>query len=290
MAEPARWGLRRTLLDAMDRLKLARPAVRLYELALAARSGLSRGRVEETGGLPLPPARLRAQIGPLHADADFFLRSGRRHADLIRDLLRENGSSIEELDALLDWGCGCGRVLRHWSELSGTRRGCDIDARMVEWCQANLPFAEVAVTELAPPLPYPDASFDLVYAFSVFTHLAEDLQHAWIRECLRVLRPEGYLLLSTLGEYYASLDRLTESERRSFADGDVVVLYEQSAGTSLCSAYHPPEYVHRQLAADFELVSFRPAGDDGRHDIHLLRKAPTRRRRYQGGGLRPSPV
>jgi SAM-dependent methyltransferase len=273
MAEPARWGLRRTLLDAMDKLRLARPAVRAYELALAARSGLSRRRIDEADGLPLPPARLRVQIGPLHADPDFFLTSGRRHADLIRELLRESGSSVDEVDALLDWGCGCGRVLRHWAGLEGTRaHGCDIDPRMVEWCRANLPFADVAVTELEPPLPYPDGSFGLVYAFSVFTHLAEDLQHAWIAECLRVLRPEGYLLLSTLGDYYASLDRLTESERRSFGDGEVVVLYEQSAGTSLCSAYHPPEYVHRKLAADFELVSFRPAGDDGRHDIHLLRK------------------
>jgi SAM-dependent methyltransferase len=261
------------LLDALAKVHLARPAVRLYELLLAARSGFSRDHVEEAGGLPLPPARLRAQIGPLHADADFFLSSGRRHAELIRDLLRENGSSVDELDALLDWGCGCGRVLRHWSELPRTRvHGCDIDPRMVEWCRANLPFAEVGVTQLAPPLPHPDATFDLVYAFSVFTHLAEDLQHAWIGECLRVLKPEGYLLLSTLGEYYASLDRLNEAERRSFAEGDVVVLYEHSAGTSLCSAYHPPEYVHSRLAADFELVSFRPAGDDGRHDIHLLRK------------------
>jgi hypothetical protein len=30
--------------------------------------------------------------------------------------------------------------------------------------------------------------------------------------------------------------------------------------------------VHERLGADFELVAFRPAGDDGRHDIHLLRK------------------
>ena len=273
MSEPARWGLRRTLLDAMDKVHLARPAVRLYELALAARSQLLRRQPAEADGLPLPPARLRAQIGPLHADGDFFLRSGRHHADLVRELLRESGSSIDEIDALLDWGCGCGRVLRHWSGLSRTRvHGCDIDARMVDWCRANLPFAEVRTTELEPPLPYAAASFDLVYAFSVFTHLAEDLQHAWIGECLRVLRPDGYFLLSTLGEHYASLDRLTEAERQAFAEGDVVVLYEQSAGTSLCSAYHPPDYVHRKLAADFELVSFRPAGDDGRHDIHLLQK------------------
>ncbi len=257
----------------MDKLHLARPAVRLYELALATRSSLRPNGSAQAGGLPLPSARLRTQIGPLHADAAFFVSSGRRHADLIRDLLRENGSSIEELDAILDWGCGCGRVLRHWSELSRTRVcGCDIDPKMVEWCRANLPFAEVTRTGMAPPLPYPDATFGLVYAFSVFTHLTEELQHQWIRECLRVLEPEGYLLLSTLGEYYASLERLSESERRSFSEGEVVVLYERSAGTSLCSAYHPPDYVHRRLAADFEVVAFRPAGDDGRHDIHLLRK------------------
>jgi SAM-dependent methyltransferase len=273
MAEPARWGLRRTVLDAMDRLHLARPAVRLYELALAARSDLRRNGTSAPDGLPLPPARLRAQIGPLHADAAFFLESGRSHAQLIRDLLAESGTPVEELDALLDWGCGCGRVLRHWAGLPETRvAGCDIDPRMIDWCRENLPFANVAVTQLQPPLPYPDSTFGLVYAFSVFTHLAEELQHAWIRECFRVLTPGGLLLLSTLGEYYASLDRLNESERRSFANGDVVVLYERSAGTSLCSAYHPPEYVHQRLGADFELVSFRPAGDDGRHDIHLLRK------------------
>jgi SAM-dependent methyltransferase len=274
MAEPARWGLRRTLLDAMDRLHVARPAVRLYELALAARARLvGKDADEAADGLPLPPARLRAQIGPLHADAPFFLRSGRRHAELIRDLLRENGTPVEELGAILDWGCGCGRVLRHWAGLAGPRvHGCDIDPRMVEWCCTNLPFAEATTTELTPPLPYPDSTFGLVYAFSVFTHLPAELQHAWIRECFRVLAPDGFLLLSTLGEYYASLDRLTESERRTFAAGDVVVLYERSAGTSLCSAYHPPEYVHRNLAAAFELLAFRPAGDEAGHDIHLVRK------------------
>ena len=42
------------------------------------------------------------------------------NADLIRDVLRDDGSTIEELEVLLDWGCGCGRVLRHWSGLQRT--------------------------------------------------------------------------------------------------------------------------------------------------------------------------
>jgi SAM-dependent methyltransferase len=274
VAEPAPWGLRRTLLDLTDKLHLARPVVRGYELALAARSGLRRdGEGLADDGLALPPARLRVQAGPRHADARFFLRSGRDHAELIRSLLAEGGNPVESLPAMLDWGCGCGRVLRHWSSLPKTQvYGCDINPRMVGWCRDNLPFAEVEFNDVSPPLTYDDTSFDLVYAFSVMTHLPVELQHGWMRECRRVLKPGGYLLLTTLGAYYLTRNRLSEAERQRFLDGDVVVLYEGSPGTSLCSAYHPPEYVQHELAADFELVTFRPAADDGRHDIHLLRK------------------
>jgi SAM-dependent methyltransferase len=264
--------LRRRILNLLDTLHLARPAVRTYELLLAARSRFG-SRAEMTEGLPLPPASLRAQIGPRHADAGFFLRSGKQHADLVRDVLREQGTEVEDLGALLDWGCGCGRVLRQWSGLSGVRVfGCDINPKMVAWCAANLDFAEVSVTELEPPLPYADSTFDLIYAFSVFTHLSEQLQQEWMSECLRVLRPEGYLLMSTMGEYYLGLQRLTGAEQQAFANGELVVLYERSAGTSLCSAYHPPAYVRTKLAADFEAVDFRPAVEGGRHDLHLLRK------------------
>jgi SAM-dependent methyltransferase len=254
-------------------LHLARPAVRVYELALAARSGRASRDAQDTDGIPLPPARLRAQAGPRHADARYFLDSGRHHADLIRDLLEQNGTSIEDLESILDWGCGCGRILRHWSDLRHTRVcGCDINPRMVGWCNENLRFAEAALNDLDPPLPYDQSTFDLVYALSVITHLPEELQHAWVAECLRVLKPGGFLLFSTLGEYYLSLKRLTTSERARFASGNVVVLYQGAPGTSLCSAYHPPEYVHRNLGAAYELVAFRPATDDGRHDMHLFRK------------------
>jgi SAM-dependent methyltransferase len=272
--EPAFWGIRRRALDLLDRAHLARPAVRLYERGLAAASHLRRATIEPPDGLPLPPAGLRAQVGPRHADADFFLRSGREQAEIVRTLVGEDGAAPENFDALLDWGCGCGRILRNWSQLSPRTRiaGCDIDSKMVDWCNRNLRFTDVVVNELAPPLPYPDSSFDLVYAFSVMTHLNENLQKAWSAECFRVLKPRGYFLFSTMGKHYLSLGRLNEAERREFERGNVVVLYEQAPGTSLCSAYHPPKYVREQLAAQFEFVSFRPAVDYGRHDVHLFRK------------------
>jgi SAM-dependent methyltransferase len=261
------------MLDLFDKAHLARPAVRAYELALAVKSAPAARQVRDDTGLPVPPARLRVQVGPLHADAEFFLRSGEHNTELVRSLLGEQGTAVEELSGLLDWGCGCGRVLRHWASLDAVHvHGCDIDSRMVAWCSENLPFAEVTVNALTPPLPYEDSTLDLIYAFSVMTHLSEELQHEWLRDLHRVLRPGGYLLFSTLGEYYASRDRLTPAERESFEQGHLIVLYERSAGTSLCSAYHPPDYVPRELARDFDHVAFRAAADDGGHDIHLLRK------------------
>jgi SAM-dependent methyltransferase len=261
------------MLDQLDKVHLARPATQLYELALATKSTLARHGPRSQDGLPLPPALLRTQIGPLHADASVFLRSGQQHAQLIRDLLEQDGTSLEELDAILDFGCGCGRVLRHWVGLGQVQVfGCDVNPKMVEWCRANLPFVRATVNAESPPFPYASASFDLVYAFSVFTHLTEAAQRSWVDECFRVLRPQGYLLLSTLGEHYAALDRLTASERDSFLRGELVVLYEGSSGTSLCSAYHPSAYVRARLASDFDFVACREAADDGRHDLHLFRK------------------
>ena len=78
--------------------------------------------------------------------------------------------------------------------------------------------------------------------------------------------------MSTMGEYYLSRERLSAKEQEAFRRGELVVLYERSAGTSLCSAYHPPAYVHENLAKDFELTAFRPSADAGPHDIHFLRK------------------
>ena len=260
---------RNATLRALDRMSLLAPVYRAYERMRAVRAS---EHWEDAADLPVPPPRLRVEVAGT-PEVEWFLESGRRQAEIVRSAADRNGAPLESAGRMLDFGCGCGRVLRHWHELDRTRvHGCDIDPRMVAWCAENLPFAQVTVNALSPPLPYEDSSFGLVHAFSVMTHLSEELQHAWLKELRRILRPGGYFLFSTLGEYYASRNRLSAAERDAFANGDLVVLYERSAGTSLCSAYHPPEYVRHTLARDLEHVTFRASADDGRHDIHLLRK------------------
>lgn len=187
------------------------------------------------------------------ADAGWFLSSGRAGYDAIVEHV-----PLAELDAVLDFGCGCGRVTRWWSDFAGAVAGSDLSAPAVDWCRRNLPFGRFEQNGLAPPLAFPDASFDLVYALSVFTHLTAELQLAWRDELRRVLRPGGRLLVTTHGRSY--LPRLEPAERERFEAGKLVVRWGDLPGTNLCSAYHPERYLRETFADGFELVTFEPEG------------------------------
>jgi SAM-dependent methyltransferase len=201
------------------------------------------------------------------ADGDWFLRSGRAAYDAIAASVPLDGA-----DAVLDFGCGCGRVLRYWSGHTGTVAGSDRDAGAVDWCRGNLTFAQVERNGLGPPLAYPDESFDLVYALSVFTHLTAELQTAWRDELRRVLRPGGRLLVTTHGNSY--LPRLEGDERARFERGELVVRWGDLPGSNLCSAYHPEHYVRTTLAQGFELATIEPEGARGNptQDLIVLRR------------------
>ena len=161
--------------------------------------------------------------------------------------------------SLLDFGCGCGRVLRHWAGLEGPAiHGSDYNERLVGWCAANLPFVTASVNELAPPLRYEDGQFDLVYAISVFTHLPHDLERAWIDELSRITAPGGLLLLTTHGDSYA--DRLDADERATYDSGEPVVRWPGVAGSNLCTTFHPESYIRTRLAPGLELLEHTPDG------------------------------
>jgi SAM-dependent methyltransferase len=265
-----RWTLKRPIAELLRRLGLLERAFRLYESLLAREWRDAKGAEAAPDGLPVPPRELRVRAGPAAADVGFFLDTGARDLEMIVAALRSDGAEVERSRAVLDFGCGCGRVLRHWRRFEGPEiHGCDLSEEQIDWCRRNLTFARFARNELKPPLEHAGDAFDLVYAFSVFTHLPEELQLAWMDELFRVIRPDGYLLISTHGEPY--LDRLTRAEREQFASGRQVVLYKEGAGTGLCSTYTPAGYVERVLGRSFRYVSFMPTGASGQ-DAHLMQK------------------
>jgi SAM-dependent methyltransferase len=183
-------------------------------------------------------------------------------AQAVRELLAAGGRPIEQCRAILDFGCGCGRVLRQWKDLAGTAfYGTDLNAEGVQWCREQLPFASVSVNSSEPPTSFADESFDAIYAFSVLTHMPADIQRRWLQEFRRVLKSGGLLIFSTHGSYYAP--RLSNKDRQRFLDGKLVVRFASAAGSNLCNTYHPETFVRRELAPGWEIAAFTPEGARG---------------------------
>jgi SAM-dependent methyltransferase len=254
--------VKRRLLRLLERARLLGPAFRGWE----AWRSLRGGRRIVVDGPPLPSRRLMVRVAGT-ADADWFVRGGRAGYDAIAA-----HAPLDEIRSVLDFGCGCGRVIRWWHDFPGDVAGSDIDPHAIAWCRRNLPFARFETNGLAPPLAFADGSFDLVYALSVFTHLTADLQLAWRDELRRVLRPGGLLLLTTHGRSY--LPRLDDEERTRFEHGELVVRWGDLPGTNLCSAYHPEAYLRGAFADGFAFAGLEPEGARGNptQDLVLLRR------------------
>lgn len=102
---------------------------------------------------------------------------------------------------VLDFGCGSGRVLRQY--LGEAQRaefwGCDIDGPSIAWLAENLsPPLHCFQNGREPPLRFEEGSLDLIWAMSVFTHIEN--WSPWLLEMHRVLRADGILIASFLGE------------------------------------------------------------------------------------------
>jgi len=264
------------LTRALHTIGLLGLAFRFFENArafIAEVSYLWRPKTQKgPDGLPMPSPKLILLVSG-HSNAERFWTEGRRAFQSICYILSRNGLDIQNFQSILDFGCGCGRVIRHFYPwYNGDLYGTDYNIALIQWCQRNLPFAQFAINNLEPPLPFLENKFDLVYALSVFTHLSEPLQSLWMREMFRVLMPGGYLILTTHGAGY--LDIMTPHERNMFQEGRLVVRYEEYSGMNLCASFHPFKYVKEVLCHEFVLIDFLPEGawGNGRQDIYLLKK------------------
>lgn len=228
-----------------------------------------------SGQPPVPPAKLIHLVAG-HRSASAFLAGGRSASEAIRANLARNDLRIEEFNHVLDFGCGVGRIIRHWNSSNGpVLHGTDYNPDLIEWCRKNLK-PEFQVNTLSGNLPFDADSFDFIYCFSVFTHLKEPLQFHWIDELSRVLRPGGYLYMTTHGKHY--LPELNATEQEQFRNGELVVREQALSGSNFCAVFHPPKYVRETLARSLTLMDFIECGakGDSMHDVHLLRKPPVK--------------
>lgn len=183
-----------TLRAAVKRL-LPRP------LRQAARSLLwSIGDVRyrrRTGERGFPPAYLRVKVcGSI--PIEYYLSTQEPYVQALLAALARVAADPTQFSDVLDFGCGCGRVLLPLRKHLPQARfyGADSDAALIRWSRKHIPDAQFTHNGPEPPLPYADASFDLIYGLSVFTHLDERLQFLWLAELRRVARPGAILILT----------------------------------------------------------------------------------------------
>lgn len=101
---------------------------------------------------------------------------------------------------ILDYGCGWGRIMRLMYRFSDPSRiyGVDPWPSSLEAARASRVRGHLARCDEVPrDLPFPGVTFDLAYAFSVFTHLSERTAAA-VLEAIRPRLSAGGLLVLTV--------------------------------------------------------------------------------------------
>jgi SAM-dependent methyltransferase len=136
----------------------------------------------------------------------FVGKSGLRsmeEAFLIYKLLKTRAALTRETK-VLDFGVGYGRILRLFVKDVDPANlyGVDVDRSILD--DATRLGVEGTLLQIEPidTLPFPNAFFDIAYAFSVFSHLPPDYAHHWLNELMRSIRPGGLLLITTMTDHF----------------------------------------------------------------------------------------
>lgn len=184
-----------------------------------------------------------------HTSFALYWHSGQKTAAALAALIDKHVRN--DRPRVADWGCGLARVLRHLPDRYEPT-GFDYNMKAIEWCADHIHGPAFFHNSLAPPLPASAASFDAVYALSVFTHLSEEAHRAWIADIARVLAPGGIFL----GAFHMqpSPGQLLPQEQVRFDDGELVVRGRVKEGSRTYVAYHPESYLRHKLLHGFEIL------------------------------------
>jgi SAM-dependent methyltransferase len=244
---------------------------------------------------PFPPLEIRQYTAA--AELEFFLWTGVVDMQLMLALYDEfRGTTSVPCPAVLDFGCGCGRMLRfvsghpeHWAAY-----GCDVKAANADWCRDNLAGAKVTHNNVLPPLPYPNKTFDLIFSLSIFTHLPEKNAILWLDEMHRILAPQGLFIATTHGfpalniikgsavhQQMFKMDRArTETlieelpeKKYIFLHYDENLLAAAQAGEEYGNTFIHPSYIEQRWDdRRFKFLRHLPAGLRGWQDVVVLQR------------------
>ena len=213
---------------------------------------------------------------------DATLQDAFRIYSLIKNVVEANYRKLADCDRILDFGCGWGRIIPFFLRDLAPEKiwGIDCMPEAIKLCTSRNRWCQFQQVPTMPPTDLKAGTFDVVYAYSVFSHLSEAHQ-AWLNEFHRVLKPGGMVVLTTRDrgfiEYCESL-RKRADELAAFAAGAVdsfrnskecLAAYDRGefchhptgGGSVLADSFYgetciPKRYVEKHWADRFELIDF----------------------------------
>ena len=154
--------------------------------------------------------------------------------------------------AILDVGCGYGRIMHELSGLGFIRiRGIDFSEKLIQRGKRLYPDLTLEV-QRDKRIDFPDSSFDAVLLCAVLTCVPNDADQEFLRnEILRVLRPGGILYVN---DFLLNTDpRNRKRYEDAFPKYGTYGVFELPEGAVL--RHHDPEHV-RRFFAPFEPLEF----------------------------------
>jgi SAM-dependent methyltransferase len=133
----------------------------------------------------------RVQRGFVGSADEQTLNEANNFWSYVKDSCASAGSPTNSSSKLLDFGSAWGRYTRYfWRDIPGSNLfGVDIDPEIVATCRYLGVPGNFQTIEPKGKLPFEDNTFDLLIAYSVFTHLPENIANHWMEELSRVAKP-----------------------------------------------------------------------------------------------------
>ena len=213
---------------------------------------------------------------------DATLREGYKFYCLVREVAAKYQRDLHPETRMLDFGCGWGRIIRFFLRDIEHRNlvGCDCYREALEAARQQNKWCEFRLVEPMPPSPFEAASFDVIYLYSVFSHMSEEAHLRWLGEFQRILKPGGLMFVTTRKRDFilrcAELRRRvnvpedaqgamasfsdTEGALRKYDSGDYCHSATGGGGVLDASFYGetciPRTYVEREWTKMFRLLEF----------------------------------
>lgn len=220
---------------------------------------------------PYPNSKLIFKIIAIPWVSEYY-KSGKIIYSEMQDQLLKVNVELKNDFKLLDFGCGCGRLIRHFTTVKNVQLfGTDLNPQLIKWCNENLP-GKYFVNNILPPLNFEDNFFDFIYARSVFTHLSADYQKNWINEIKRILKPNGIFYFTTHGINTAI--NLTAKEKNILVEKGIFEHNFFEEGDNKFSTYQTFIWTKENIINNFELLLFEE-GKNTEHlsqDVYIIKK------------------